>query len=91
MHQDTVQSFYPLSPLQEGILFDCLASERTDLYFNQCQFTLRGSFDVAAFREAWEHVVTNNGALRTFFVWANLNAPVQVVDRTVELLSLIHI
>ena len=90
MHQDAVPSFYPLSPLQEGILFDCLASERKDLYFNQCQFTLRGSFDVAAFRESWEQVVTNNDALRTFFVWADLNAPVQVVDRTVELPLVLH-
>lgn len=90
MHQDTVQSFYPLSPLQEGMLFDCLASKQSDLYFNQCQFTIRGSLDVTAFREAWAHVVTCNDVLRTFFVWEEVNSPVQVVERNVDLPFVVH-
>ena len=49
MRLENVESFYPLSPLQEGLLFHSLADPTSRMYFNQTAMTLRGQLDVAAF------------------------------------------
>ena len=81
MRLENVESFYPLSPLQEGLLFHSLADPTSRMYFNQTAVTLRGQLDVAAFERAWQRVVAHHPILRTFFVWEDLDAPIQVVER----------
>jgi amino acid adenylation domain-containing protein/FkbM family methyltransferase len=80
-----VDTFYPLSPLQEGLLFHSLAAPHSGIYFNQCIFTLRGDLDADALQRAWQAVTDRHPALRTFFVWEGLPEPVQVVERTVNI------
>ena len=85
-----VTGFYPLSPLQEGLLFHSLAAPRSGMYFNQCQFTMRGQLNVDAFRRAWDEATKQHDILRTFFVWEGLKSPVQVVNREVTLPFELH-
>jgi len=80
-----VEDLYPLSPLQEGLLFHSLSDPTSRMYFNQTLATLRGDLDVDAFRRAWATVVDHHPILRTFFVWEGVEQPVQVVKRSAEM------
>ena len=90
MKFEGVTGFYPLSPLQEGLLFHSLAAPRSGMYFNQCQFTMRGALNVDAFRRAWDETTKQHDILRTFFVWEGLKSPVQVVNREATLPFALH-
>jgi microcystin synthetase protein McyB len=82
---DNVEHFYPLSPLQEGLLYHSLSDPDSASYFNQTIVSLRGELNVEAFEQAWQRVVDHHPVLRTFFVWEDLPAPVQVVERGVRM------
>ncbi|WP_329793948.1 amino acid adenylation domain-containing protein [Lentzea sp. DG1S-22] len=71
---------YPLSPLQQGMLFHVLeAPADTAVYWAQDVREIRGPLDVAALREAWRTVVGRHPALRSAFVWEGVEEPLQVV------------
>ena len=76
-----VQDFYPLSPLQQGLLFHSLSEPDSRMYFNQTLVQLTGALDEGAFRKAWQAAVDHHAILRTFFVWEGVEKPVQVVKR----------
>lgn len=80
-----VEDIYPLSPLQEGMLFHTVYSPELGMYMEQVSCTLRGDFNLTAFKQAWQHVMERHAILRTAFVWENLNEPLQIVSRQVEL------
>lgn len=79
-----VEDIYPLSPLQQGILFHALYAPDSGVYLNQTSCTLRGDLDVSAFKRAWQRVVERHSILRSFFVAGKLDKPLQVVARRVE-------
>ena len=78
---DTVSSIYPLSPIQQGILYHTLYAPEHQLYFVQCTFTIAGNLNVAAFEQAWQQVISRHDILRTFFALNNLDKPLQLVQR----------
>src|SRR5690348_8975019 len=69
MQLENTEDFYPLSPLQEGMLFHALYSPEGGEYISQIISTMPGDFDVAAFKQALQRVVQRHAALRTFFIW----------------------
>ena len=79
MRLQGVEDFYPLSPLQQGLLFHTLSDPTSRMYFNQTVATLGGDLDVPAFQQAWQEVIDRHPVLRTFFVWEGVETPVQVV------------
>ena len=84
MRSELIEDLYPLSPLQEGMLFHALVAPDSGTYVEQMHGTLRGSLDGAAFRRAWQRVVDHYTVLRTAFFWEGLDEPCQVVVREVE-------
>ena len=80
-----VEDLYPLTPTQRGMLFHTLYAPQSGVYFQQEGFRLRGAFDLAAFRRAWERVLERHPVLRTAIVWEGIDEPVQVVFRQVRL------
>jgi len=85
MNRKNVEDLYPLSPLQQGMLFHTLYSPGTGAYLEQYGMNLLGTVDVDAFRDAWQRVVDRHPVLRTGFVWEGVPQPLQVVFRQVEL------
>lgn len=85
MQLENTEDFYPLSPLQEGLLFHALYSPGGGEYVSQVICTIRGDFRVAAFKQAVQRVVQRHAALRTFFLWEGLKQPVQVVQKHLDL------
>ncbi|HZI11501.1 MAG TPA: amino acid adenylation domain-containing protein, partial [Myxococcus sp.] len=74
-----MEDVYPLSPLQQGMLFQTLMAPGTGVYVTQLGWTFDASLDLAACRQAWQLTVERHAALRTSFVWEGLDAPLQRV------------
>jgi len=85
-----VEDIYPLSGLQQGLLFHSLYAPQSAVYVVSVTRRLGGRLDVAAFRRAWQHVVERHAVLRTAFVGHELDRPVQVVRRRVTLPFELH-
>jgi hypothetical protein len=84
MAMKNVEIFYPLSPMQQGMLFHSLYAPDTGVYVEQLSCTLQGDLDVEAFRRTWQHLLNRHPILRTAFLWEGLKEPVQVVQRQVD-------
>jgi amino acid adenylation domain-containing protein len=78
-----IEDTYPLSPLQEGLLFHSLYAPEAGVYVTQVTCTLE-NLDVSALEQAWQRVVDRHPILRTAFIWKNLERPLQVVGRQVR-------
>ncbi|HEY4460884.1 MAG TPA: amino acid adenylation domain-containing protein, partial [Pseudonocardiaceae bacterium] len=85
-----VQDIYPLSPLQQGLLFHSIADERGGMYVEQVAFRVEGTFNADAFLRAWQRVIDRHQVLRTSFLWQKLERPVQVVHREARLDAVVH-
>ncbi len=80
-----VEDLYPLSPMQQGMLFQSLYGEGSGDYINQMRIDVQG-LDVARFHQAWQVAVQRHEILRSGFVWqAELEQPLQVVYKQVRL------
>ncbi|MGF6887585.1 amino acid adenylation domain-containing protein/non-ribosomal peptide synthase protein (TIGR01720 family), partial [Nocardia sp. GAS34] len=76
---------WPLTPLQEGLLFHALVSEESvDAYVMQLVLELRGHVDPQRLRRAGQVLLDRHANLRTAFVTDIGAAPVQVVHEHVE-------
>ena len=79
-----VEDIYPLSPMQEGMLFHGVLAAESPMYFEQFASAITGSLDEASLRRAWETVIARHAALRTAFFWNDVEQPVQVVFSRVD-------
>ncbi|VVM96644.1 non-ribosomal peptide synthetase [Pseudomonas fluorescens] len=79
-----VDDIYPLSPMQQGMLFHTLLEQGGGDYINQMRLDVDG-VDPQRFRAAWQAVVDAHDILRTGFFWqGDLQQPVQVVQRHLD-------
>lgn len=83
-HALNVECMYPLSPLQEGMLFHSLQTPGHGLYVVQFVYDFEGELQVEHFRRAWETAMHRHGVLRTAFVW-EARRNMQVVFRNAPL------
>ncbi|MET0395681.1 MAG: amino acid adenylation domain-containing protein, partial [Longimicrobiaceae bacterium] len=74
-----VEDVYPLSPMQEGVLFHVLYAPESGVYVGQFGFVLDGPLDVDSLERAWQGVVARHEALRAAFAWEGVPRPMQVV------------
>src|ERR1043166_4162396 len=85
MTAKNVAAIYPLSPQQQGMLFDTLQLSAPGVHIEQKVYFLRGELDVQALERAWQQLVERHSILRTAFVWKNQDEPLQCVLREVNL------
>ncbi|KRP71474.1 peptide synthase [Pseudomonas paralactis] len=79
-----VEDIYPLSPMQQGMLFQSLYGQGSGDYINQMRVDVQG-LDVARFQAAWQVAVEHHAILRTAFIWqTELGQPLQVVYKSVR-------
>ncbi len=83
-NRQNIEDIYPLSPMQEGMLFESLYAPDSGVYFEQITCILTGNLDIKTFEQAWQHVVARHTIFRTAFLWESLSQPVQVVYRQVN-------
>ena len=90
MVQKKIQDIYPLSPMQQGILFHSLLEPDSGAYIVQTSYELHGQLDLAAFAKSWQQLVDRHSILRTAFVWQNLEQPLQVVGTKAKISLIEH-
>ena len=76
-----IQDIYPLSSLQEGMLFQRLLTETGDPYHATAILGFDARDRVDGFIATMQQVIDRHDVLRTAFVWNGLDQPVQVVLR----------
>jgi hypothetical protein len=74
-----ITDFYPLTPMQSGMMFHSLLDPESGVYFEQFTYEISGPLDVEAYRAAWEKTVARNAILRASVHWEGLDEPVQVI------------
>jgi len=84
MSKKDVEAIYPLSPSQQGMLFETLSSPGSGIHIEQLMVTLHGDLNLRGFEQAWQRVVERHSLLRTGFVWKNQEQPLQFVLQRVE-------
>src|SRR5215217_2386555 len=82
---ENLEDLYQLSPMQLGMLFHTLEAPETGVYFEQSVFTIEGPLDTLSFERAWAAVIDRHSILRSAFLWQNLDSPVQVVHRRLDI------
>ncbi|WP_269822518.1 condensation domain-containing protein [Dictyobacter vulcani] len=76
-----IEAIYPLSSLQQGLLFHTLYSPGDGDYVVQIGATLQGTLHCAAFKAAWQQVMDHHSILRTAFELNIVEEPQQIVYR----------
>ncbi|MDR9504671.1 amino acid adenylation domain-containing protein [Brevibacillus agri] len=74
-----VSDILSLSPMQEGMLFHYLKDPDSSLYFEQISLHVSSAVQLAAFQQAWRHVVSVNEMLRAVFRWEGVKAPLLLI------------
>ncbi|WP_339232005.1 plipastatin non-ribosomal peptide synthetase PpsC [Bacillus sp. FSL M8-0071] len=77
--QPEIQDIYPLSFMQEGMLFHSLYDEQSRAYFEQASFTINGQLDLERFQKSMDAVFDRYDIFRTAFIYKNVAKPRQVV------------
>jgi len=84
-----IEDIYPLSPMQQGMLFHSLSAPEEGAYVNQLRVDIRG-LDIERFREAWQATLDRHAVLRAGFIWEGVDEPVQVIQHQVSLSIQVH-
>jgi FkbH-like protein/non-ribosomal peptide synthase protein (TIGR01720 family) len=70
---------YPLSPMQQGMLFHSVKGRESGMYLVQLAFEINGAFDPDLFNRSFQALLARYDVLRTIFVYEELEEPLQVV------------
>ncbi|KFE55290.1 non-ribosomal peptide synthetase, partial [Pseudomonas syringae] len=78
---EQIEDIYPLSPMQQGMLFHFQYAPDTRHYINQMRLDIEG-VDPERFRQAWQAALDAHPILRTQFLWqGDLPQPLQLVRK----------
>ncbi|MCB0749173.1 MAG: non-ribosomal peptide synthetase, partial [Ignavibacteriae bacterium] len=82
---ENIQDIYPLSPMQEGMLFHTIYTPNSDVYKEQFTCKIIGHIDIDALRNSWQKIMERHDILRTAFIWEDVEEPLQVVHQELEI------
>jgi len=83
MNIESTTDSYPLSPMQQGMLFHSLTDGEPGVDIEQVICTLNEPLDVPMFAEAWQQVVNRHAILKSQFRWTGAAGPCQEVQQKV--------
>ncbi|ASS75346.1 hypothetical protein CIG75_10315 [Tumebacillus algifaecis] len=82
---EQLEQMYPLSPLQQGMLYHSLLDEASGVYVTQVKAALQGDLNLVALQSAWQSVMKRHPILRTSFQTLGGRDPLQMVLQEVEM------
>ncbi|HEY4387779.1 MAG TPA: amino acid adenylation domain-containing protein [Ktedonobacteraceae bacterium] len=84
-NHNNIEDIYELTPLQQGMLFHTLYAPESGMYVEQVACKLLGKLSISALQKAWRRVIRENPVLRSSFYWEEVDKPLQIVHRRIEL------
>jgi amino acid adenylation domain-containing protein/non-ribosomal peptide synthase protein (TIGR01720 family) len=81
---ENVEDVYRLTSVQEGMLIHVLEAPNSSVYVGQVSCRLDLGLSVEHFQKAWDMLFCRHSALRTIFLWEDVDEPLQVVRKRVE-------
>ncbi len=82
--KQNIEAIYPLSPMQQGMLFHTIYNPESEEYFEQLTATFTGEINTEAFVKSVNKVIENNSILRTSFAYKNVSKMLQIVHKKVD-------
>ena len=79
MKPNQTNPLFPLTSIQQGMLFHTLYDTTSGIDIVQILCDLPESLDVSAFQAAWQQLIAHHSVLRTCFRWQGLDVPLQQV------------
>ncbi len=80
-YSDQIESIYPLSPMQQGMLFVNLLEGKDEAYFEQTLLTLSGDLSKDRVEKVFNKLVARHEIIRTNVVYEDLEAPHTVISK----------
>ena len=80
-----IDDVYPLSPMQQGMLFETLCAPAAGAYVEQLTLRFSAGLKVEAFKTAWRGVMARHPILRSAVAYKDLEEPLQIVSAHVPL------
>ena len=74
-----IEKIYPLSPMQEGMLFHNLIDQSSSAYFEQSVFEVSGEIDIQRMKKSLQDLIQRYDILRTAIVHEGVEVTKQVV------------
>ncbi len=84
MYSTRFEDAYPLTPVQEGILFQSISFPNQGVYLEQISLTFKGNYNAECFQNAWNALIARYEILRTVVLYENLDHLMQVVLKTIN-------
>ena len=81
-----IKDIYPLSPMQEGLLFYALYKKNSSMGFLQTSYRLQGTLDIFLVEKSLNELFKRHDVLRTAIIFKQVELPLQLVlkDRKVD-------
>jgi amino acid adenylation domain-containing protein/non-ribosomal peptide synthase protein (TIGR01720 family) len=80
-----IQDIYPLTPMQEGMLFHTLYEKNSSPYFVQTSYRLHGELNISYVKRSLNDLLKRYDILRTVFIYEGRERPLQVVLKEREI------
>ncbi|MFL5742788.1 MAG: amino acid adenylation domain-containing protein, partial [Flavisolibacter sp.] len=74
-----LEDIYPLSPMQQGMLFHSLLDAGSHHYFQQMSYTVQGKLDVSAVEQSMNDLIARHPVLRSIFLHKGFERPMQII------------
>lgn len=75
------EDIWPLSPMQEGLLFHAGLDASADSYFEQMRVSVTGTLDMAILEQTMNDILDRHASLRAIFVQEGYTRPLQLIIR----------
>ncbi|RNB59090.1 amino acid adenylation domain-containing protein [Brevibacillus gelatini] len=87
---NNIETYYPVTPLQQGLIFHSLLEPESGAYIVQMGLKLQGPLNVSLFEQAWQCLVDRHAIFRTRFVGGKVKEYVQVVLKELKISVVEH-
>ncbi|MDD4111508.1 MAG: amino acid adenylation domain-containing protein [Herbinix sp.] len=79
MQKMEIKKIYPLTPMQEGMLYHSMTDKNPYTYLTQLTFKLKGELEPSLLQSSFQQVVNRYDILRTIFNYDDAKQPIQMV------------
>ena len=83
-NRNDVEDVYPLTPIQEGMLFHTLYAPGSGAYVVQIGCTIEGNLELSAFEDSWRRAAELHPVLRSSFVVGREGKRAQIVHERAQ-------